>query len=155
MNRNNPRTGNNPRPRRWQVEYVPLYCSRPTQTQDEDSYESDSSDFPPIRIGKSMSPASAMRRNRFPDEEPPQPRHHKGLGETNILNIVDASHALATASAPVQHRKPEVSNSLHSLQVTRLILNVNARGSIRLRLLIRRRPCQSEPLESKTTTGTH
>ena len=54
---------NNPRP------CIPLYCSQPTQTQAESDCEAEpeSSDFPPIRIGKSMSPASAVRRNRHHD----------------------------------------------------------------------------------------
>lgn len=98
---------NNPRPR-----YVTLYCSQATQTQPESDSESEAeiSDFPPTRIGKPevMSPASAMRRNQYQlsfklsdEEEPPQSGHQQrnaGLGEANILNIVDAT-------APVQHRK--------------------------------------------------
>lgn len=88
--------------------YVPLYCSQPTQTHPESEAENsaESSDFPPIRIGKPMSLASAVRRDQhqlsLSDEEPPQSRHRQlrntGLGKTNILNVVDAT-------APVQHRK--------------------------------------------------
>ena len=92
---------NNPRPCR-----VPLYCSQAAQTLPESDYEAESSDFPPIRIGQRMSPASAMRRNQhqlsLSDEEPPQSRRRQQrdteLGKTNILNVVDAT-------APVQHRK--------------------------------------------------
>jgi hypothetical protein len=97
------------------VEYVPLYCSQPTQTQPESDYEleAESSDFPPIRVGKPerMSPTSAMRRNQQQpsllsnEEEPPQLCHRQqrntGLGKTNILNVVDAT-------APMQHRLEKV-----------------------------------------------
>lgn len=86
--------------------YIPLYCSQSTQTQPESDYEADSSDFSPIKIGKSMSPAAAMRRNpqQLPlsDEEPSQLGHRQhrnaGLGQNNILNTVDAT-------APVEHGK--------------------------------------------------
>jgi len=133
---------NNPPPR-----CVPLYCSQATQTLPESDYEAESSesDFPPIRIGKRMSPASAMRRNQHQlslsdEEEPPQLRRRQqrntGLGKTNILNVVDAT-------APVQRRKVTLYTSL---QVTRLILNLNAREFI----LIRTSPCQNETMESKT-----
>ena len=106
---------NNPHHRR-----IPLYCSRSTQTQlDKSDYEAESvtdtsdPDFPPIRIRKGMSLASAMRRDphqlrdpyQLPQsnkEEPPQSHRHQqcntGLGQTNILNVVDVA-------APVQHLK--------------------------------------------------
>ena len=86
--------------------YAPLCCSQPTQTQ-PDEVEAESSDFPPIRVGKPerMSPASAMHQNQFSflsNEESSQSRRHQqhntGLGKTNILNVVDAT-------APMQHRK--------------------------------------------------
>jgi hypothetical protein len=74
------------------------------ETEEEtETEEAESSDFGPIKIGKreGMSPASAMRRNQHPlslsNEEKP-PRLRRGLGDTNIVNVVDAT-------APVQHRK--------------------------------------------------
>lgn len=74
---------------------IPLYCSQSTQTQPESDYDTDSSDFPPYKIGRSMSPASAMRRNPPPSEEPPQPhlqeRRRAGLGQTNLVNTVHAA----------------------------------------------------------------
>lgn len=84
MNRNNPRP----------------------QLESDYELEAESSDFPPIRIGKPER-MSAMRRNQHrlslsSEEEPPQSRRHQqrnaGLGKTNILNVVDVT-------APVQHRK--------------------------------------------------
>jgi len=88
--------------------YIPLYCNQSTQTQRESDYEteaeSESSDFPPIRIGKRMSPTSAMCQNphQLPEEEPPQlhccQQHNTGLEQTNILNVVEAT-------APVQNEK--------------------------------------------------
>jgi len=87
MNRNNPR----PRPR-----YIPLFCSQPTQTENDydAGSDSESSDFPPIRIGKQMSPASAMRRNQhqisLSNEDPPQSQRktlrklRRGLGKKKI-----------------------------------------------------------------------
>ena len=106
-----------------------------SQTEsDSQTEEAESSDFGPIKIGKpgGMSPASAMRRNQYPlslsNEEKP-PRLRRGLGHTNIVNVVDAT-------APVQHRK--VTPSRYTLlQTTRLILNLNVRGFI----LVRPSPC--------------
>ena len=95
--------------------YIPLYCNQSTQTQpdNESDYESDyewssDSEFPPIRIGKgTMSFADAMRYNK---DEPPQSCHRQqhnsgviGLGQTNILNVVDGS-------APMQHGLGKVTN---------------------------------------------
>jgi hypothetical protein len=51
-----------------------------------------------------MSPATAVRRNRqlpLSDEEEPSRSHcrqHRGLGQTNTLNVVDGT-------TMVQHRK--------------------------------------------------
>ena len=86
---------------------------RPSQTQNN----SDDSDFPPIRERNSTSPAPVPTRSRqirsqvarkisqqLPSsssgEEPPQVQHHQqpseGLGQTNVLNVVDM---------PEQHAK--------------------------------------------------
>ena len=87
-----------------QTEEAESHTEEESQTEGESqTEEAESSDFGPIRIGKpeGMSPASAMRRNQYQlslsnEEKPPQLR--RGLGKTNILNVVDAT-------APVQHRK--------------------------------------------------
>ena len=107
-------------PNKPRIRRVPrLYCSQPTQTQPEtqsSDHEAESSDFPPFRIGKMMSPASAMRRNEHQpslsnEEEPPQSRRRQqgntGLGKTNMVNVVDASHA-TVATAPVQPKHGKV-----------------------------------------------
>ena len=95
-----------------------------TQTQPETDYDAQS-DFSPIRIGRSMSPASAVRRNPQQlslsnEEEPPQPRRHQqgnaGLGQTNIANVVNAT-------APAwQHGK--VTSYILCRYITMLITNV-------------------------------
>ena len=94
--------------------YILLYCNQSTQTQPDNKSDykwSSDSEFPPIRIGKgTMSFADAMRYNK---DEPPQSRHRQqhnsgviGLGQTNILNVVDGS-------APMQHGLGKVTNHLN------------------------------------------
>jgi hypothetical protein len=83
--------------------YIPLYCSQATQTchlaQTHSGSEGDAeysdSDFPPIKIGKNMSLASAACRGSQ-QLSLSKTRHHQqsnivGLGQTNKLNVVDAT----------------------------------------------------------------
>lgn len=109
--------------------YIPLYCSQSTQTQPESDSEADSSDFPPAKIGKRMSPASAMRRNPPSTEESPQlhhrQRHDAGLGQNNVVNMVNAA-------PPARHRKviplaPPLFAGNHADRQPMLTTNVNAR----------------------------
>lgn len=75
--------------------YIPLCCNQSTQTQPESDYGGDSTDFPPVKVGKRMSPGSAIRRNPPSNKDPPQPHHPRqpnaGLGRTNVINAVNAT----------------------------------------------------------------
>ena len=81
MERNNPRQNPRQNPPRH---HVRLYCDQPSQTQPESDSEvaTDSSEFGPIKIGKSMSIADAMRGNPqllTDEEKPPQSRRRGQL----------------------------------------------------------------------------
>jgi hypothetical protein len=80
---------NNHRHRR----YIPLYCSRPTQTHSGSEGDAEFSDFPSIKIGKSISPTSAVRRGsqKLPLPNEKECPSNTGLGRSNILNMVDAA----------------------------------------------------------------
>jgi hypothetical protein len=97
-----------------------LYCSQATQTRDDSELEAEDSDFPPCCVGNCpplishYSPVTVPSHSRYPpaaasgtrqltissEEEPSQSQHrqHTGLGQTNIVNIVDAT-------ATVSHTK--------------------------------------------------
>ena len=89
---------------------ITLFCSQSTQTQDsEDSSEIEDADFPRCRVGNSpplisRSPLPPPPRSRYfraaASAISEEPSHHggqsqrcqkpkTGLGETNIVNIVD------------------------------------------------------------------
>jgi hypothetical protein len=94
--------------------FTTLYCDQSTQTQEgQDNSETEDSDFGPCLIGNSLpimlrpSPVvlpsryqAAARSQQQPiivisseeSEEPPQCRQpNPGLGQTNIVNTVDAT----------------------------------------------------------------
>jgi|ERR1700733_8224591 hypothetical protein len=130
--------------------FVLLYCNQSTQTRPESDHdaESESSDFSPIRIGKRMSPASAMHRkpHQFNKEEPSQlHRCRTGLGRTNILNVVNTT----AVTAPVQHGKV----TLIRYTLRRYHAN-HVNSSVFALIRVRPNPCQSETqtqtLERKT-----
>jgi hypothetical protein len=85
---------------------IPLYCSQPSQTQDDS--EAEVSDFPPIRERNSTPPAppahshlpcrqaaptSSKQLPLSSEEGEPQLRRRRhpdvGLGRSNVLNVVD------------------------------------------------------------------
>ncbi|KAF8798518.1 hypothetical protein BYT27DRAFT_7320414 [Phlegmacium glaucopus] len=97
--------------------YIPLYCSQPSQTLPQGDSEVELSDFPPIKERNSTPPMSPVPVHSRPlrpkaapggsqqlpvssEEEPPRSQHRRqpGLGQANILNMVDAV-------APVPHAK--------------------------------------------------
>lgn len=126
--------------------YIPLYCDQSTQTQPESDCEADSSDFPPFKVGKSMSPASAMCRNPPSDKETRQPHHHQhntGLGQINVVNVVNTT-SLA------QHRKV-ICVLRHSSEAIMLIVNVNTR----LFVLFRPNPRQTLPMNACRKNGVY
>jgi hypothetical protein len=107
-----------------------LYCSKPTQTQDSETEDSDHSDFPPCRIGNCppLSPPPPPRKSRYyrqsasRSKSPPS----MGLGQTNILNTVNKA-------ATNLHTNLKVGLLLYSLDwhVALLMSNVKCQMSAR------------------------
>jgi hypothetical protein len=98
--------------------HIPLYCNQSSEPTQNES-EAELSDFPPIKERNSTPPSPApsvparsrylpQAARRYPqqhplssEEEPQSQRHRQpktGLGQTNMLNTVDAI-------SPVQHAK--------------------------------------------------
>ena len=125
--------------------FITLYCERSTQTQEgQDNSETEGSDFGPCLIGNDppimsrpspvtlpsryRAAASSIQQKRIvvvssEESEEPQRRQqpNTGLGQTNIINTVDAT-------ATVLHTK--VSSSIYSLRVAMLTANVTVRAAV-------------------------